>query len=101
MGPAIMLALFITTLFLGSPIIFGAVIAQLLLSRRQRWWIFAPRYVAAWFATFMTLGMIGAVIGGSDRNLLMIGMPALVAFLIIRRWRKPKSPKNEPASDAA
>ena len=95
MGPAIMLALFITTL------IFGAVIAQLLLSRRQRWWIFAPRYVAAWFATFMTLGMIGAVIGGSDRNLLMIGMPALVAFLIIRRWRKPKSPKNEPASDAA
>ena len=72
MGPAIMLALFITTLFLGSPIIFGAVIAQLLLSRRQRWWIFAPRYVAAWFATFMTLGMIGAVIGGSDRNLLMI-----------------------------
>ena len=109
MGPVIMLALFVATLFLGSPIIFGAVIAQLLLSRRQRWWIFAPRYIAAWFATFITLGMIGANIGSGNINgsstkgmsIFLIGVPALVTFLIVRRWRKPKSLKSEQASDAA
>lgn len=103
MGPSIMLGLAVATLMLGSPIIFGAVIAQLLLTRRQRWWIFAPRYIAAWFATFMTLGMISANIGQGNINgtptkdlqiwntVLLIGVPALVAFLIVRRWRKPKS----------
>ena len=36
MGPTIMLGLAVATLMLGSPIIFGAAIAQFLLTRRQR-----------------------------------------------------------------
>ena len=67
-GPVIMLSLFIVTLVLGSPVIFGAVIAQLLRTRRQRWWIFVPRYITAWFAIFMTLGMICATVGKGNFN---------------------------------
>jgi hypothetical protein len=99
-GPYVLLGLVIAALVLGSPVIFGAVIAQILLDRRQRWWIFAPRYMAAWFATFMTLSMICATIGNGNFNgkamkdfpfwstALLIGVPALVTFLIVRRWRK-------------
>ncbi len=111
-GPAVLLGLVIATLVLGSPTIFGAVIAQLLLTRRQRWWIFAPRYMAAWIAAFMTLGMISGTVGNGNfngkeikdfpfwSNALLIGVPALVTYLIVRRWRKPKGPKSEQASDA-
>jgi serine/threonine protein kinase len=108
MGPLIMFALFIATLFWGSPVIFGAVIAHLLRVRHQRWWIFVPRYIAAWMSTFMTLGMISATFGGGNasfngseikdfpiwKNLLLICIPALVTFLIVRRWRKPESDRK-------
>jgi len=102
LGPYVLLGLLIATLVLGSPVIFGAVIAQLLLARRQRWWIFAPRYIAAWIASFMTLGMIAATIGRGEVNgtdikelpiwniALLIGAPMLVTYLIVRGWRKPK-----------
>jgi hypothetical protein len=101
-GPYVLFGLAIATLMLGSPIIFGAVISQILLARRQRWWVFAPRYMVAWFAAFMTLGVIGATIGNGNFNgskikdfpiwktALLIGVPALVTLLIVRRWRKPK-----------
>ena len=104
-----MLALLITTLFLGSPVVLGAVIAQLLRTRGQRWWIFVPRYFAAWIATFMTLGMIGATFGSGNFNgaetkdfeiwksLILIGVPAFVTFLIVRRWRKPKNERGAEA----
>ena len=100
MGPMVMLAMVLAALFLGSPVIFGAVIAQILLTRRQRWWIFAPRYMAAWIAAFMTLAMTIGAIGGAEPGgtpvkdwpiwniAIWVGAPALVTFLIVRRWRK-------------
>ena len=101
-GPAVILGLLLAVLMLGLPIVFGAVIAQILLPRGHRWWIFAPRYMLAWLATFITLGMIGATSGEGRINQtpiselpvwrisLMIGIPALVTYLVVRRWRKPK-----------
>ena len=107
MGPIVLLVMVMATLFLASPIIFGAVISQILLARRQRWWIFAPRYIAAWTAAFMTLGMTIGAFGGAAPNgtpikelpiwniALWIGTPPLVTYLIVRRWRKPKSQQSE------
>ena len=101
-GPTIVVSLFVLGLIFGMPIVYGAVIAHVLLARRQRWWIFAPRYMFAWLTTFITVGLTIAAFTGEGvvngtrmrdlpiwRNALMVGIPALIVFLTVRRWRKP------------
>ncbi len=110
-GPKVVFGLILIALVLGLPIVFGAVFAQVLLDRHQRWWIFAPRYMLAWMAALITLGLTFAIIGEGRtsgarmqdfpfwRKLLTIGGPALVTYLTLRRWSKPKIEEEKIEDD--
>ncbi len=105
-GPMIAFALLLSALIASLPTVFGAVIAHILVQRKQRWWFFGPRYFLAWVSAFMTIGMAAALLGGGGefngrpmrefyfwQQLLWLSAPILVTYLILRRWRK-KTPKE-------
>ena len=99
-GPVVVAGLFVIAFVLGFPIVCGAVIAQQLLLRRQRWWFLVPRYFLAWLSTFLTIGMIAVAVGNGSingtkfwtfpvwRQALILILPPLATFLILRKWRK-------------
>lgn len=102
-GPQVGLGLFIGALSSMIPTIFGAVIAYVLLERRQRWWIFGPRYYLAWFSTFVAISMIIIIAMNGEMNgkpssqynfwfrFIWVSIPLVVCFLTLRRWRRKKA----------
>ncbi|MFK7768274.1 MAG: serine/threonine-protein kinase [Mariniblastus sp.] len=105
-GPKVMGGLAFALLLIAAPTIFGSVIAKILIERKQRWWFFGPRYFAAWLFSFVTIGMTFALITNGQVNnrpmwerqiwqqLLWVVPPALLTFLILRRWRKKPPIEN-------
>ena len=80
----------------------GSLIAKLLRDRNQAWWIFVPRYLASWLVAwsmvFVILTAFSVRINGSFFFLQLplwaqacvLGLPAMMLFLLLRRWRKPE-----------
>lgn len=102
-GPTVLRGIFVAVAFIGLPIAFGAVIAYSLLLRSQRWWLFGLRYVLGWLACLLTFVISTAALTGGNFNgrtllelelwvqVLIILPPPIIAFLVLRRWQKPKA----------
>jgi serine/threonine protein kinase len=99
-GPQIWFAVALVAFILGAPIALGTIVAQVLMSRGQRWWVLVPRYILAWIMLAGSATMIPAALGGGKFNgsdfselalpkqlLLLFGFP-LFAYLVLRRWKK-------------
>lgn len=99
-GPRIWLMILYVAFSLGVPIVIGTVTAHALMRRGHWWWVFCLRYFVGWGALTLWLLMISAAVGGGRFNgrpfselqwwsqLLFLGVSPLIAFLVLRRWRR-------------
>lgn len=99
-GPRVWLVVLFVALSLGVPIVIGTVTAHVLMLRGNRWWLFGLRYFVGWGALTLWLLMISAAVGGGRFNgrpfnelqwwsqFLFLGVSPLVAYLVLRRWRR-------------
>ena len=101
-GPRILFAVLVVGLVLALLIVIGAVVEQILLTRGHRWWFFVPRYLMGWFCATSAIVLVSYFSGGANINgkelaelkiwvqLLVLITPALLCWMVLRRWRKTK-----------
>ena len=104
-APRSLRAIILFCLVLSGPIIYGTVLGQVLLQRRNRFWLVLIRYLFAWIS--ISIGALFAVVYliGGEFNVNKTPQPALtltitvaivvlvcslIAFLSLRRWRRDK-----------
>lgn len=103
-GSVIWLLSFVAAAVLALPIVIGAVLGFWLLDRGNHWLIMLPRYCIAWCACTLCMFVLLTVFGAGQINgkgfwelgwlaqvLLVVPAPT-IAFLTLRRWKKPSLP---------
>ncbi|MDX1926984.1 MAG: serine/threonine-protein kinase [Pirellulaceae bacterium] len=102
-GSLVMVTLLGVGFLIALSIAMGAFIAKLLNDRQHAIWILVPRYLLTWTATVVG-GLL--VVSALSFNLqfngksfyelslmtqcLILGVPPVLVFLLLRRWRRPK-----------
>ena len=84
-------------------IAFGALTAKLLKDRNHAIWILVPRYLLSWIAAVVgvllntTALFFNLQFNGKPfyelsffSQCLILGVPPVIVFLLLRRWRRPK-----------
>lgn len=102
-GSMVMVTLLGVGFLVALSIAFGAFLAKLLKDRNHAIWILVPRYLLSWVATVVGVLLIVTALffnlqfnGKSFYQLnllsqsLILGVPPLIVFLLIRRWRMPQ-----------
>jgi hypothetical protein len=100
-GPGLLIQICMGLLVLIVPVVYGTVIAQVLVQRRIPFWLVIPRYAFSWLGiTNFGLAISVYAIDGQVNNhparehpvgYLVFGTGCLVVtYLSLRRWRKAK-----------
>ncbi len=106
-GPVTLLRVIASCIGLAVPIIYGTIIAFLLLERGVPIWLTGFRYILVWvsitvsgIAIIMSLGFVGEE---SQKGIwltlfLILLVGSMISFLAMRRWRRTPSESNSLAT---
>lgn len=94
-GPIILFRMLLVCGIVAIPVIYGTVIAHVLLERKTAKWVALVRYVIAWLFighAFISLSVATGLFQGDGAGLtaaisLLIGLA--ISWLVLRRWRSP------------
>jgi eukaryotic-like serine/threonine-protein kinase len=102
-GSLVMVSLLGVGFLVALSIAIGAFIAKLLKDRQLVIWILVPRYLLSWTVTAVgVLLVVSALFFNLQFNgkslyelsvlsqILILGAPPVLVFLLLRRWRRPK-----------